>query len=169
MLDEFDDTPAPAIQGRAASGARSGVDPVPRLIARIYVAGDKRLRARILEYLLKPLGTLGLVAIAAGAFAGFLQRRSADVFMVSLDDVTRYSSDQITELARFVWQVSPESLQSIANTLADTPMGVTAFGASALVLLLRALESSGGRGLARPPALVADGPRAHRGATIEAP
>lgn len=140
MLDEFDDATWPATAKPPLPDAEHKPDPVPRLISRIYAASDAPLRARVLQRLLDPLGTLGLAAIAAGAFAGFLQRRGAEGLHVSIDDASRFSSDQITELVRFVGQVSPESIQSIVGTFADNPVGITAFSASAIVLLLRALR-----------------------------
>lgn len=143
MLDEFEDATWPAPAKPAAPEAGAKPDPVPRLISRLYTASEAALRVRVLQRLLDPLGTLGLAAIAAGAFAGFLQRRGAEGFRVSVDDASRFSSDQIAELVRFVGQVSPESLQSIVNTFADNPVGVTAFTASAVVLLLRALKPTG--------------------------
>lgn len=96
---------------------------------------------RVLQRLLDPLGTLGLAAIAAGAFAGFLQRRGAEGLRVSIDDASRFSGDQIVELVHFVGQVCPE-VQSVVGTFADNPVGLTAFSASAVVLLLRALSRS---------------------------
>ena len=80
-----------------------------------------------------------MAAIAAGAFAGFLQRRSAEGFKVSVEEAGRYTSEQIAELVQFVAQVSPESLQAVASALADAPMGITALGASLAVLLMRKL------------------------------
>lgn len=140
MLDEFDDATWPATAKPSLQDAEHKPDPVPRLISRIYAASDAPLRVRVLQRLLDPLGTLGLAAIAAGAFAGFLQRRGAEGLHVSVDDASRFSSDQITELVRFVGQVSPESIQSIVGTFADNPVGITAFSASAIVLLLRVLR-----------------------------
>lgn len=141
MLDEFEDATWPAKP--ADSKAEDKPDPVPRLISRIYAGSDAPLRVQVLQRLLDPLGTLGLAAIAAGAFAGFLQRRGAEGLRVSIDDASRFSSDQIAELVRFVGQVSPESIQSIVGTFADNPVGVTAFSASAISLLLRALRQYG--------------------------
>jgi hypothetical protein len=143
MLDEFDDMSEAASRFHGPPDA--GADPVPRLITRVYSAADRPLRARLLAHLLEPLGPLGLAAIAAGAFAGFLQRRGAEGFNVSIEDVSRFSSDQIAELVRFVWQVSPQSLQALAVTLANNPIGATAFSASVLLLLTRTLEASAAR------------------------
>lgn len=140
MLDEFEDATWSATARPARSEAEARPDPVPRLISRIYSASDAPLRVRVLQRLLDPLGTLALAAISAGAFAGFLQHRSAEGLRVSVDDASQFSSDQIAELVRFVGQVSPETLQSIVSSLADNPVGVTAFSASAIVLLLRAFK-----------------------------
>jgi hypothetical protein len=140
MLDEFDDLNWPVGKPQGAAGPGSAIGAVPRLITRMYTASDARLRARLLSYLLRPLGSLGLAAVAAGAFAMFLQRRTADGFHVTLEDATRFTSDQISELVGFVSQVSPESLQAVVATLADNPLGATAFTASVLVLLMRALR-----------------------------
>jgi len=139
MLDEFEDA-APAAQAdpsRPQLKRRS--NPVPRLVARMYKASDAALRARLLQRLLDPLGPLGMAAVAAGAFAVFLQRRGVGGVRVSIDDVSRFSGEQIAELAHFVAQVSPEALQSVASAIVDNPLGLTAFSASALVLLLRSL------------------------------
>jgi len=140
MLDEFEDAswPDPPSHGAAAPGRRA--ERLPRLIGRIYKAGSASLRARLLAGLLDPLGTLGMAAIAAGAFAVFVQRRGIDGIRVSIEDAGRYSGDQIAELVRFVWQVSPESLQALAGTIADNPLGVTALSASAVLLLMQALQ-----------------------------
>lgn len=140
MLDEFEDAswPNQPPHGAAARGRRA--ERLPRLIGRIYQAGSASLRARLLAGLLDPLGTLGMAAIAAGAFAVFVQRRGIEGIRVSIEDAGRYSSDQIAELVRFVWQVSPESLQTLAGMIADNPVGVTALSASAVVLLMRALQ-----------------------------
>lgn len=99
------------------------------------------MRAEMLTWLLRPLGTLGLVAVASGAFARLLQRGGAAPEAVSLEDVARFSSDQIRELAQFVHEVNPEAIQQMGRMLADNPVGVSALSASALVLLYRRLRA----------------------------
>ena len=126
----------------ATAAARVAV-PAPRLISHLYDLGDQALRSRLLARLLQPLGTLGMAAVAAGAFACFVQRRTADGVMVALDDVSRYSSEQILELARFVEQVDPEVLQGVAQRVANTPVGLAALSASAAMLLWGALHRTG--------------------------
>ena len=131
MSDECDDSALPTHPGRRVPQAKGRSVRLPRLITRIYAASDPALRARLLQRLLDPLGTLGMVAIAAGAFAGFLQRRDTHGVQVTLEDVNHVSGDQVAELVRFVSQVSPEALQSVAGMLAEAPAGITAFGVSA--------------------------------------
>lgn len=150
MLDEFEDAPWPTHSKPGAASTDGKSDPVPRLITRMYAVSDARLRVRLLQRMLDPLGTLGLAAIAAGAFAGFLQRRNGEGIRVAVDDVSRFTTDQITEMARFVGQVSPESLQAVANTFAENPVGITALGASAVVLLMQALERADRAGKSSP-------------------
>ena len=142
MHDEFDDAVQAASPRPSAAVDGHTPDPVPRWIGEMYRASDAPLRARLLQRLLDPLGTLGVAAIAAGAFAGFLQRRSAEGFKVSLEEAGRFTSEQIAELVQFVAQVSPESLQAIAGAFADAPTGITALGASFAVLLMRRLRAS---------------------------
>ena len=139
MSDEFDDAvdtlPGPtgtrwAEHGRAA-----------RLIGRLYGSANLALRTRFVACLIHPLGTLGLAAIGAGAFAILLVPRAAGGIGVAVADVARFSKEQIAELARFVEQVSPDALAQVAAMVADNPVGVGSFTAS--VALLLALELRG--------------------------
>lgn len=107
------------------------------LVADVYEAATPPLRARLLECLLRPLHPLGLVAIAAGAFGGFLHRAHWTRFTVSLDDAVHYTSSQIFELARFVDQVQPEVFHQVAALLADNPVCVQTLSGSLLLLALR--------------------------------
>jgi len=111
MTGEFDDIADPAAKthGRRPSRARSAV---PELIADAYRRSAAPLRKKLLERLLRPVGSLALATIASGAFSAFVLRR------VTLDDVTRISAEQLAELARFVDQCSPDALQQILSMLA---------------------------------------------------
>jgi hypothetical protein len=142
MSDEFDDVEDAAVLKRgipAWQGAAGRAGPAARLVLRLYAA-NAPLRARMLACLVRPLSPLGLVAIAAGAFAGLLQRPGSVASWAVVDDVGRYSKDQIYELARFVEQVSPDALQQVADLIASRPVGIAAFSASAAMLLLRAVQ-----------------------------
>ncbi len=141
MSDEFDDVNEVDLL-RHGAPAGTGDNPRPaRLVSRLYGAASSPLRASMLACLLRPLGTLGLAAVASGAFAGLLRRGADPGALVGIDEASRYSQDQIFELARFVEQVSPDALQQLANLIADNPMGMAAFSAAAALLLLRILRT----------------------------
>lgn len=154
MPDEFDDSIDADLLRHAARHANgqevAARAPAARLMSRLYAGATAPLRARMLAALLQPLGPLGMMAIAAGAFGGFLHRSGRDGLQVGLEDVGRFTSDQIVELTRFVEQVSPDALQQAASLFADNPAGVAAFSVSVAMLLLRALQPE--------PAAVRTGP-----------
>jgi len=138
-MDEFETTCDPCQRPAAGESGRAGprAFPVARLVSRAYRAASDPLRAAMLQCLLRPLGTLGLVAVASGAFGRFLRRDGARLDASMLEHVAQYSGDQVLELARFVQEVNPEVLEQLAAVLADNAMGAAALSASALVFLYR--------------------------------
>ena len=137
MSDEFDDAPDPvALAAAAVPVAANGR--AARLVARLYGSANQALRTRLVACLVRPLGPLGLAAVAAGAFTAVLSRSGAGGLSVAIGDVARFSKEQVTELARFVEQVQPEALLQAARIVAENPFGVGAFSVS--VALLLALE-----------------------------
>jgi hypothetical protein len=147
MTDEFDDLMEPALWHAArarpqTTDARPRV-PAARLVSRLMCSAEQHLRPRLLACLLKPLGPLAMAGVAAGAFGRYLYSDGLDGARSTMEDIVRYSSDQIFELARFVEQVNPEALQAFARLLADNPVGLAAFSASAVMLLMRQLDVSG--------------------------
>ena len=159
MFDEFDHgAGADARQaGPPAAGSTHGTPLAPRLVARLYSGADHPLRARMLACLMRPLGPLGLAAIASGAFASFLARATPTGVAVAIADTARYSSAQVFELARFAEQVNPETMQQFASLFNDNPLGVAAFSAAALTLLSRALQRSIGTAAADDASAALDG------------
>jgi hypothetical protein len=142
VLDEFDDDLE--VEEVPNSGEHRVVEPavrprVARLVSRLYGAAGAPLRTRMLACLVQPLGSLGLVAVASGAFAQLLYRRGDAGVGIPIGDLAGYSNDQIFELARFVEQVSPDAIQQVAGLLADNPVGVSAFSAAVAILLVRAV------------------------------
>ena len=111
MTSEFDDyaDPVASTKGRRSPRARSAL---PELVADAYRGAAAPVRRKLLERLLRPVGSLALAAIASGAFSAFLLRP------VALDDVARISADQMAELARFVEQCNPEVLPQSLSMLA---------------------------------------------------
>jgi len=121
-------------------------EPVPALIARVYDEASQPFRLKLLSLLLRPVGPLALVAIASGAFASFLGRRTWQGSEVSLEDAARITGEQILELARYVEQANPDLIAQVAPLVATDLTGV---GALAGALLLHALR--GWRTTGEPP------------------
>ena len=155
MSDEFDDAVDPI-----ATGAGSGAPPAgraARLLGRLYGSANLALRTRLVACLLRPLGSLGVAAVAAGAFTVVLSRRGAGGLGVAMADVAEFSKEQVAELARFVEQVSPEALQQAAGLVFENRVGVGAFTASVALLLALELRRASTGGQRRQPAAQGEG------------
>ena len=127
--------PIEAMAQVPAGEARERV--LSQLLCDVYRESAPPLRARLLECLLRPVRPLGLVAVAAGAFGGFVHRETWSGLSISVDDALRYSADQVFELARYVGQLQPEVLQQVAGLMADNPMCLQTLSASLFVMALR--------------------------------
>jgi hypothetical protein len=128
--------------GRGVPRSLRGLDvAAARLVSRIYRYANAPLRAEMLACLLRPLGTLSLVAVASGAFATLLQRDGGApvTIPIPMAMAARYSSEQILELTLFVHEVNPSALEQLTALLSVGATGAVALSASALVLLCRRL------------------------------
>jgi hypothetical protein len=145
MLDEFDDQFEPDVHSKAGRDTfdKVGRSRVARLVARLYGAADRPMRARMLACLSRPLGSMGLAGVASGAFAALSFRRGEPDGSAAIGDMVDCTSDQIFELARFVEQVSPDAIQQLAWLLTDYPMAASAFTVSVAMLLVRAVRGAG--------------------------
>ena len=92
--------PGAPVQGAGEPG-------MPELVSEVYRRAPLALRARLLEHLLRPVGPLALVALAAGAFGHLMFRLGRDAVPVSVEDAARISAEHVLELARYVQQSSP--------------------------------------------------------------
>src|SRR5467141_655527 len=111
---------------------------IPELISAVYEKAPAPLRMKLLEYLLRPVGPLALVAIATGAFGHLLYRLRRDAMPISLDDAARITSGHVLELARYVEQCSPHVLLRIGSLIAASPIGIATISGSALLISLSA-------------------------------
>jgi len=114
---------------------RSPSELMPLWVSDVYAESPAELRARLLECLLKPVGVLGLVAVAGGAFAALRQRTGWQRVNVTLEDTLSYTADQVLELATYIQQSTPDVFGHIADLLVSSP---TALGGLSAVLLLHA-------------------------------
>lgn len=110
------------------------------LVADLYTKVAPRQRVRLLNGLLRPVGPLALVAVAAGAFASLLPTTRWHIASASLDDAMRLSAPQVLELARYVEQKNPEALIQLPDLLSDSPLWVSSLGGALLLLALRAWQ-----------------------------
>ncbi|HEY6134945.1 MAG TPA: hypothetical protein VIW70_13270 [Rubrivivax sp.] len=147
-MDEFEDVDfvarrpmTPTATGNASTRERFVI---ARVVSRVYRAASDATRADMLAHLLRPLGVLGLVSVASGAFARFVRRDGLVPETISAEDIVRYSSEQIRELTMFVHEVDPDALQALLDQMAQNGMGIAALATVALVLLRR-------RSRERPP------------------
>lgn len=102
--------------------------------------------------LVRPLGTLGVCGVAAGAFSVLLYSGGSGSAKAAMSDMARFSNDQNFELVRFVEQVSPDALHEFAMLFTQRSMGMGASSASVALLLMRALRQrhSSGAKLGQP-------------------
>lgn len=151
MLDEFDDLSHSShpymAQRPPADAAAQHRFTAPRLISRVYRTANVPLRADMLSCLLRPLGMLSLVAVASGAFARLLQHNGTAPEQVALDEVGRFSSSHVFELAQFVQEESPQTLQQVATLLIQDAASLPALSVSAVFLLYRSLQDSPARAI----------------------
>lgn len=145
MSDEFDDAIDPVAANAAGAASALADGRTARLMARLYASANLALRTRLVACLLRPLGSLGVAAVAAGAFTVVLTRHGAGGLSLAMADAAQFSKEQVGELARFVEQVSPEALQQAAGMVFDNRFGVGAFTASVAVLLALELGNTRGR------------------------
>ena len=139
MREEFDgDLNAELLSYNALANTDSENTPPKlsaKLVAYLYNLANAPLRTQMLARMVRPLGSLGLVAVASGAFANLLGRTERSGPTIAIEEVGRYSSEQIFELARFVEQVSPEAIQQVIRLVVEQPIGLSALGASILMAL----------------------------------
>lgn len=110
---------------------------VPLYVSGVYREAPPTLRAQLIECLMRPMGALGLVAVAGGAFAALRQRHGWQTLHVTLDDATRITADQVMELSLYLQQATPAVFRQVADLVADQPLAVGGLSAVLLLQLLR--------------------------------
>jgi hypothetical protein len=126
-------------QNHAFSTISAGLDSdlsVPRLIGRVYESAPLTLRARIIEQLMRPLGVLGLMAVANGIFAGIRLRDRTAFPRVALEDATVVRPSDVVALADWAQQVSGEAIEGLTKVISTSPVLSSSAAAAILVSLL---------------------------------
>jgi len=99
---------------------------LPSWTAQAYDEAPAAVRPRIIECLMRPVGVLGLVAVAGGAFAALRQRNGWEQLQVGLGDAVQVSTAQVFELASYVQQTAPDAFSQVADLFTTQPAGVGA-------------------------------------------
>jgi hypothetical protein len=127
-MDEPHRHTASAVVATTADG-KAGAALVP-----LYVSG---VRAELIQCLMRPVGALGLVAVAGGVFAGVRQRHGWAQLQVTIEDAARISADQVLELAAYLQQTTPEIFARVGELVGSQP---ALAGSLSAVLLLHVLR-----------------------------
>jgi hypothetical protein len=85
------------------------------LLTSAVVGSPPPLRARLLQRLLAPVGPLALAVVARGAFAKYVDHSHWPRPFLTIDQVTRITSDQVSDLVRYVAQSDPTLLEQIMH------------------------------------------------------
>ena len=109
---------------------------IPELVSSVYEESPAPVRTRLVECLVRPLGPLAVVAIAAGAFRHLLFRLGHDAVPISSADLSRITSEHVVELTRYVAQCSPDALRQLGVLIADRPLGAVTISDVALLIAL---------------------------------
>ena len=145
-------TPAPPTQNLPASVAppapATHLTPrsnalVPLWTSGLYAEADTALKVQLVECLMRPMGALGLVAVADGVFAALRHRHGWQRLQVTADDLVSVSADDVYQLAGYLLEAAPEAFGRVVHLLASNP---TALATVSGVLLWQALRSAGRRG-----------------------
>jgi hypothetical protein len=107
------------------------------LVARFYDEAPLSLRVRLLNVLLRPVGPLALVTLAAGAFGPLLPATRWRGAVADLADAFRLDGSQVLELARYVEQKAPESLLQLPDLVGPAPLWAASITGALLLVALR--------------------------------
>lgn len=120
----------------APSGVAEPDISLPKLIGEVYETATPKLRARILEHLMRPLGILGLMAIANGVFASIRLRSGLADPRVGPDEVSAIEPGDVVKLADWAQQVSSDAINGLSQLLSTSPGLTKSATAAVLVSLL---------------------------------
>lgn len=90
---------------------------LPLWVAGLYREAQASLRAQLLERLMRPLGLLGLVGVADGAFAALRQRHGWKSADITAEDTQLIDADQVFQLAAYLQERVPEGFALVADLL----------------------------------------------------
>lgn len=110
---------------------------LPLWTAGLYREASAELRARLIECLMRPMGALGLVAVAGGVFAAVRQRHGWQQLQVTPDDTASVSADHVYQLAGYLQEAAPQAFDLLGRWLGSQPAALATVSG---VLLWQALR-----------------------------
>ena len=126
----------PSSKPRVLAGCVASEITVAQLVGQVHEAAPPAERGRLLEYLLRPLGVLALVANANGVLAKIRFRSYWPEVHVPLDDVNRVQAGDITALVDRVQMVSTDAIDGLAGIVSASPVLAGSASAALLVAML---------------------------------
>lgn len=113
------------------------------LVAEFYEDSPPALQTRLLQAMLRPVGPLALVALAAGAFAKLLPSRPSQALELTPEVVSNIHGAQVFELARYVEQKAPEMLSQLPEMVGSQQAWMATASGALLLAGLAALRKPG--------------------------
>jgi hypothetical protein len=110
---------------------------VPLWVAGLYREASGSVRAGLLECLLRPVGMLGLVAVAGGVFAALRQRHGWQALEVTVEDTRQVTEDHVYQLALYLQEAAPQGLARLADLLSQQPAALATVSGALLLEALR--------------------------------
>ncbi|WP_296447877.1 hypothetical protein [Rhodoferax sp. UBA5149] len=109
---------------------------IAQLVGQVYESAPPAERGRLLEYLMRPLGVLSLVAVANGIFASIRFRSGWPDLHVQLEDAQRVQANDVITLVSHVQQVSVHAVDGLVDMLSASPVMMGSAAAALLVTVL---------------------------------
>ena len=119
------------------SNGGTGAALVPLYVSGVFREAPAWFRAQLIECLMKPMGALGLVAVANGVFAALRQRHGWQQLQVTLEDTSRITGEQVLELSSYLQQTAPEVFQRVGELVSRQPALTGSLSAMLLLHVLR--------------------------------
>jgi len=116
--------------------ARYSEMPIPQLVGEVYESVPAPEKARLIEYLLRPLGILSLVGVAHGVFAKLWFRNPGQDVRISFEDTRAVSARDVSALVDFVQQVSKDTVDGLSQLLSASPELLGSATAALMITLL---------------------------------
>ena len=126
----------PAVADSNPAGQLVPETEIAELVGRVYETAPIAERSRLVSHLIRPLGVLGLFAVANGIFAKVWFRSSYPDLQVRPEDAQNVRTSDVIALVDYLQQARVETVDGLAQWLGTSPVLVGSAAAALLVSLL---------------------------------